>query len=406
MNVLCLNCGGATMKYQLLSMPSEKVLVKGGIDRLFSPQAELKHWVKVKEDKYIQQPLPGATFAEGISWLLNNLQQEGIIEEVEDLDAIVHKLAHGGESFKEPTEITEEVLTTIKSLYNLAPVHLPPAVEGIEVCAKLLPNIPQYAVFETYFHQTVPSYAYMYGIPYEWYEKYGIRKYGFHSVSHSYVTVESDKILGRSSKDLKIVSCHLGSGTSVAAIKGGVSVDISSGLTPQSGTIMSTRPGDFDPWVILAMMDRLGLSTKEINDILIKEGGLRGISGVSGDMRDLEKAAQEGNSRANLAIEVFCYQVKKYIGAFAAVMNGLDALVFTGGIGEKSPEIRAKICKDLDYLSVYLDPEKNQRNNQAIISDKNSRVAILVIEANEELMIARQVYNLRENKTAQEKIRQ
>lgn len=389
MKILCLNCGGATMKYQLLSMPSEEVLVKGGIDRLFTPQAEIKHYGSL--GNCVQQPLPGATFVDGISWLTESLQKEGVINKIEDIGAIVHKIAHGGEKFKKPTIITDEVIAAIKELYSLAPVHLPTSVAGIEVCRSLLPGIPQYAVFETFFHQTVPSYAYMYGIPYDWYEKHGIRKYGFHSVSHSYVSLETSRILSKDVKNLKIVSCHLGSGTSVAAINAGISVDISSGLTPQSGTIMSTRPGDFDPWVLIAMMDKLGLNTEEINRILTKEGGLKGISGLSGDMRDLERASEEGDQRATLALEVFCYQVKKYIGAFAAIMNGLDVLVFTGGIGEKSPNIRAKICKELDILGVDLDKTKNESNRSSILSTDESKVSIVMIEANEELMMAKMV---------------
>ncbi|MGI6284865.1 acetate kinase [Neomoorella humiferrea] len=393
MKLLILNCGGSSMKYQVLDMPAERVLVKGGIDRLFTSRAEIKHWVEGRE--LICSPLPNADFTEGIRWLVNALKEDGIIDRVTDIDAIAHKIAHGGEKFRQPVLINEEVLTAITALYTLAPVHLPPAVAGIRVCMQLLPGVPQYAVFETNFHQTLPPYAYIYGLPYEWYEKYGIRKYGFHGTSHRYVAETAARILGKELRDLKLISCHLGSGTSVAAIKYGQSVDISSGLTPQSGTIMSTRPGDFDPWVFPFIMELTGMTAAEVNEIMTKKGGLLGISGVSGDMRDLEAAAREGNQRAQLAIDIFCYQVKKYIGAFAAAMNGLHALIFTGGIGERSPIIRARICHDLEFFGIELDDVKNEYLPRPdIISRDGARITILVIDTNEELMVARQVAEL------------
>ncbi|SMB90965.1 acetate kinase [Thermanaeromonas toyohensis ToBE] len=393
MQLLCLNCGGSSMKYQLLRMPEEEVLIKGGIDRLFTPRAEFKFKMPGKEER--RWPIPGATFASGIQYLVDILRQEGLISNTQDIAAVVHKLAHGGEKFKEPTLISEEMIANLEELYLLAPVHLPPAVEGIRVCQRLMPGVPQYAVFETNFHQTVPPYAYIYGLPYEWYEQYGIRKYGFHGTSHRYVSEEAARILGCKVSELKIISCHLGSGTSVAAIKQGRSVDISSGLTPQSGTIMSTRPGDFDPWVLPMVMARTNMTVEEVSEVLVRQGGLLGISGLSGDMRDLEEAASQGHARARLAIEVFCYQVKKYIGAFAAVMNGLDVLVFTGGIGEKSPRIRAKVCEDMDFLGIRLDQQKNENpTSPGIISPEGAPVAVMVIATNEELMVARQVFAL------------
>ncbi|MGI9860601.1 acetate kinase [Moorella naiadis] len=393
MQILVLNCGGSSMKYQLLAMPAERVVAKGSIDRLFSPRAEISHQAAGREAA--RQPLPGATFADGIRWLVTALREEGIIAGVTDIDAIAHKLAHGGEKFQQPVLIDDEVLATITSLSSLAPVHLPPAVAGIRMCQELLPGVPQYAVFETNFHRNVPPYAYIYGLPYEWYEQYGIRKYGFHGTSHRYVAETAAGILGRELRELKLISCHLGSGTSVAAIKYGRSVDISSGLTPQSGTIMSTRPGDFDPWVFPLIMELTGMTAAAVNEVMVKKGGLLGISGLSGDMRDLEAAARAGHQRAQLAIDVFCYQVKKYIGAFAAAMNGLDVLIFTGGIGERSPAIRAGICRDFDFLGIELDEGKNEhRPRPDILSRKNAPVTILAIDTNEELMVARQVAEL------------
>lgn len=393
MKILCLNCGGSSMKCQLIEMPGENTLAKADIDRMNTPQAVLNYIAG--DDKRLNQSIPEATFITGIEILTEKLKEDGIIGEGNGIDAIAHKLAHGGERFNKPTVIDERVIEALESLYPLAPVHLPPAVGGIRACQELLPLVPQFAVFETNFHQTLPPYAYIYGIPYEWYERYGIRKYGFHGTSHRYVTETAADLLGKDIKQLKMVSCHLGSGTSVAAVKYGKSVEISSGLTPQSGTIMSTRPGDFDPWVFPFAVEMTGMSVQEISDTLVKRGGLLGISGVSGDMRDIQEAAAHGNERAQLALDVFCYQIKKYIGSFAAVMNGLDVLIFTGGIGEHSSDIRKKVCDDMEFLGIKLDDDKNASMPVPhILSADNSQTIIMCVKTNEELMVARQVYAL------------
>lgn len=385
---LVLNCGGSSMKYQLLNMETEQVVVKGSIDRLGTEQARLIH--QGQDGQRIERPAADiADFAAGIRFLAAELTKEGIVRGLEQIDAFVHKLAHGGEAFKEPVVIDDVVLEAMREVAVLAPVHNPPAIKGIEVCRRMVPDVPQIGVFETAFHQSVPAAHYVYGVPYKWYERYGVRKYGFHGASHGYVSARAAELLGRD--DLKIVSCHLGSGTSVAAIDSGRSVDISSGFTPQSGTIMSTRPGDFDPWVIPFMSEKEGLSATELGDILVKEGGLLGISGVSGDMRDLREAAASGNKRAQLAIEVFAYQIKKYIGAFAAIMNGLDVLIFTGGIGENDRSLRAEVAGSLSYLGISLDEQRNKdADGEAVISQENGAVTVMVIPTNEELRVARQ----------------
>jgi acetate kinase len=380
------------MKYQLVQMPTERVLVQGQIDKLFTQMAEIEHQIG-GETRNIAYP--NATYGDGIQWLIQSLVATEVIKDSTEIDGIVHKLAHGGEDFKQPTLLDDQVITKLTKLYILAPVHLPPAVEGIKVCRGFLPTVPQYGVFETNFHSNIPNYAYLYGLPYEWYEQYGVRKYGFHGTSHQYISQLTAKLLGRDIADLKIISCHLGSGTSVAAIQYGKSVDISSALTPQSGTIMSTRPGDFDPFVFPYIMERTGKTVAEINELMVTSGGLLGISGESGDMRRLEQLAGAGRERAALALDVFCYQVKKYIGAFIAVMNGLDVLIFTGGIGQKSPKIRAKICQGLTYLGIKIDPIKNEQSSRPnCLTHGESNVEVFVVDTNEEIMMARQIYQL------------
>lgn len=376
------------MKYQLIDMDGEKVLAKGLVDRLGTDRAVLKHESIGKPR--IEGPTDIRDFADGIKFVVNKLMEDGVVQQLEQISAFAHKLAHGGEKFRGAVLLTDEVLAAVAECNILAPVHNPPSLKGIEVCRKLLPSIPQVAVFETAFHGTIPDYAYVYGIPFEWYTKHKVRKYGFHGASHSYVTERASELVGRPKEELKIISCHLGSGTSVAAIKFGCSVDVSSGFTPQSGTIMSTRPGDFDPWVFPYLMEREQISAEELATRLVKEGGLLGISGVSGDMRDILEAARTGNDRARLAVEVFCYHVKKYIGCYAGVMNGVDVLVFTGGIGEHSPEIRERICRDMDFLGIRIDRTKNPSvHREGEISADGSRVRVLVIATNEEIMVAR-----------------
>ncbi|MGI6610369.1 MAG: acetate/propionate family kinase [Limnochordia bacterium] len=393
MKILVLNCGGSSFKYQLLDMTQEVVLARGGLDRMGSDDAVLVH--RVGDETRLQGPTSVRGFTDGIRFVVDRLIQDRVVSGVSDISAVAHKLAHGGELFSGTVRIDDEVLAALRQLGALAPVHNPPNIRGIEVCRDLLPGVPQIGSFETAFHRTVPAKAYTYGVPHEWYERYGVRKYGFHGASHSYVAQRVAHMVGRRAKDLRTVSCHLGSGTSVAAIAFGRSIDISSGFTPQSGTIMSTRPGDFDPWVIPYMADQTGMDNDALSQELVSRGGLLGISGLSGDMRDLERAAVEGHERARLAVEVFCYQVKKYIGAFTAAMNGLDCLVFTGGIGENSASVRAEIAGGLESLGVYLDVPRNSACvGEGLISMADSRVQVAVVKANEELVVARQAAEL------------
>ena len=376
------------MKYQLIDMTSETVLVKGLVDRLGTEKATLKYEIAGKG--LIQSPVRIKDFADGIRLVISTLIEHNVVEDIQDISAFAHKIAHGGPKFREAVLITDEVISAISEYGALAQVHNPPSLKGIILCQETFPTIPQLAYFETGFHTTLPDYVYTYGVPSDWASKHKVRKYGFHGASHSYVTERAADLLGMAKEDIKLVSCHLGSGTSVAAVEFGRSVDISSGLTPQSGTIMSTRPGDFDPWVFPYLMSREGISSDDLTRKLITEGGLLGISGVSGDMRDILDAARDGNEKAELAVNVFCYQVKKYIGSYVAAMNGIDVLVFTGGIGEHSPEIRERIGERMDYLGIIIDPEKNsQLGVEGCISADDSRVSVLVINTDEEYVVAK-----------------
>ena len=389
MKILVLNCGGSSFKYQLLDMTTETVLARGSVDRMGTDDATLVH--QVGDEVRFRGPTEIRDFTDAIRFVVDRLTKDGGVSGADDISAVAQNLAHGGERFSGMVMIDDEVLEALRKLAPLAPVHSPPNVRGIEVCRELLPDIPQIGSFETASHRTVPAKADSYGVPHEWYERYGVRMYGFHGASHSYVAQRVAQMVGRPAEELRTVSCHLGSGTSVAAIAYGRSADISSGFTPQSGTIMSTRPGDFDPWVIPYMAEQTGMDNETLSRELVTRGGLLGISGLSGAMRDLEEAAEKGHERARLAVEVFCYQVKKYIGAFAAVMNGLDCLVFTGGIGENSASIRAQIAGGLESFGVYLDvPANSALRGEGIISTPDSPVKVAVIKADEELVVARQ----------------
>jgi acetate kinase len=378
------------MKYQLFDMTKEVSLAKGLVDRMGTPESVVKSEVGGVNTT---NPVFIKDFRDGISYVLDSLLRDKVISNVNEIDAFAHKLAFGGPKYVYAHFLTEDVLKEMEEYIALLPVHTPPMLSGVRLCQKVAPSIPQIGVFETGFHETVPEHARIYGVPGRWHEEYGIRKFGFHGTSHKYVSEKAPELLGR--RDLKIVSCHLGSGTSVAAILNGKSMDISSGLTPQSGTIMSTRPGDFDPWAILYVMEKEGSSVDEINRVLTKEAGLKGISGISGDLRDLKEAAALGNEKASLALSVFFYQVKKYIGAFAAVMNGLDVLIFTGGIGERDPETRRKITENMNFFGIELDEDKNENlTGEGVISKESSRVWVLVIQTNEELVVAREARQL------------
>jgi len=391
LRVLALNCGGATFKYKVLDMPAEGVRCAGLLDRLATEGASLTHWNSARQRA--EHPCPGADYQQAIALALSKAKES--CADKWPPDAIAHKLAHAGVHYRAPCLISEAVKEAMRAVTELVPLHNPPSLRAIEICERLLPEVPQVGVFETGFHVTIPPEAYVYGIPYEWCERHGARKFGFHSCSHRYVAERMAALLAKPLEQVSLISCHLGSGTSVCAVREGQSADISSGLTPQSGTIMSTRPGDFDPAVITYVMGREGLSWEQVMEALVRRGGLLGISGVSGDARDLERAAAEGNERARLALEVFVYQVRRYIGQFLLLLPELDALVFTGGIGEKSRTLRRQICLGLDRFGMVLDPERNQAlQGEGCISSPASPVGIWVVPTDEEVVVSREAFRL------------
>ena len=398
MKILVLNCGSSSLKYQLLDMESETVLAKGLVERIGLEGSRLIIDLPGREKVKKEQPFANHEVA--INAVLEELVREeyGILKSLEEITAIGHRIVHGGERFSGSVIIDEEVLNAVEECVQLAPLHNPPNVLGIKACQKLLPNTPQVGVFDTAFHQTMPKKAYLYGVPYNWYEKYGIRRYGFHGTSHKYVAFKASEILGKPLRELKIITCHLGNGSSVAAVKEGKSVDTSMGFTPLEGLMMGTRSGNIDPAIVTFIQEKEGLSAAQVNDILNKKSGVLGISGYS-DFRDIEERASAGDDKAKLALEMFCYQVAKYIGAYAAAMNGVDAIVFTAGVGENSEVVRREVCKYLGFLGAILDEEKNKiRGKETLISTPDSKVKILVIPTNEELMIAKETLELVSNK--------
>jgi len=390
MQILVINCGSSSLKYQLFDIERETVLAKGLVERIGIEGSALNHTCGDKDKVRIEKPLENHKQAIGMVLEALTDANYGALKSYEDIDAIGHRVVHGGEAFSRSVKIDNEVMEAIKRNIDLAPLHNPPNIMGIEACREILPAVTQVAVFDTAFHQTMPDYAFLYGLPYDLYKKHGIRKYGFHGTSHQYVSQRAAALQGRPIEDLKIISCHLGNGASITAIDGGKSVETSMGFTPLEGLIMGTRSGDIDPAIIFYMMKQLNMSADEVNHILNKKSGVLGISGISSDFRDLEKAAVEGNELATLALRTFYYQVVKYIGAYAAVMNGVDIIVFTAGLGENSIGTRTEICQNLSFLGVDLDAEKNRtRGIEADVSTASSRVRVYVIPTNEELMIAR-----------------
>ena len=394
MNILVINCGSSSLKYQLINSETEGVLAKGlceriGIDGMLTYQPEGGE----KEKSEIAMP----THTEAINAVLAALTNEksGVIKSLSEVGAVGHRVVHGGEKFAASTLLTPEVLKTIEECNDLAPLHNPANLIGIRACQELMPGVPMVAVFDTAFHQTMPDVAYTYGIPYEYYEKYKVRRYGFHGTSHSYVSKRTAEIVGKPYDQMKIIVCHLGNGASISAVNCGKSVDTSMGLTPLEGLVMGTRSGDLDPAIIDFVGKKEGLSLDEMNEVLNKKSGMLGISGVSSDGRDLEAAAETGNKRAQLALDVFDYRVIKYIGAYAAAMNGVDAIAFTAGIGENNIKMRKDVCSSLTYLGVKLDEEKNNvRGEERIISADDSKVQVLLVPTNEELAIARETLAL------------
>ncbi|AJG40535.1 acetate kinase [Thermotoga sp. RQ7] len=392
MKVLVINSGSSSIKYQLIEMEDERVLCKGIAERIGLEGSRLVH--RVNEEKHvIEKDLPD--HEEALKLVLNTLVDEklGVIKDLKEIDAVGHRVVHGGEKFKESVFVNEEVIKAIEEVSPLAPLHNPANLMGIKAAMKLLPGVPNVAVFDTAFHQTIPQKAYLYAIPYEYYEKYRVRRYGFHGTSHRYVSKRAAEILGKKLEELKIITCHIGNGASIAAVKHGKCIDTSMGFTPLEGLVMGTRSGDLDPAIPFFIMEKEGISPQEMYDILNKKSGVYGLSkGFSSDMRDIEEAALKGDEWCKLILDIYHYRIAKYIGAYAAAMNGVDAIVFTAGVGENSPITRGDVCSYLEFLGVKLDKQKNEetiRGKEGIISTPDSRVKVLVVPTNEELMIAR-----------------
>ena len=395
MNILVINCGSSSLKYQLIDSSNENVLAKGLCDRIGIADSFIKQTVTGKDATVINVDLKdhNIAIAEVVKALTS--KEYGVIESLADISAVGHRIVHGGEKFCESVIIDDEAMKAIEDCVPLAPLHNPANIIGIKACQAAMPGVPQVAVFDTAFHQTMPSEAYMYALPYEYYTKHGIRKYGFHGTSHKYVAERCAALMEKPIEDLKIITCHIGNGGSIAAVKGGKCMDTSMGFTPLDGLEMGTRSGILDPAVVLFLMENENLSSKEMNTVLNKKSGLAGVSGVSSDMRDVTAAAKEGNERAKLALDIFAYRVKSYIGQYAAVMNGVDAIVFTAGIGENDIATRFACASGLEYLGVSIDADKNNvRGGEVEISADGSKVKVFVISTNEELAIARETARL------------
>lgn len=395
MKILVINTGSSSLKYQLIDMENETVLAKGLCDRIGLEHSFLKQTRLGGEAVVIEKDLYNHKLA--IQEVINALTDSkiGVISNMSEISAVGHRVVHGGDKFSDSVIIDSNVKKAIEDCIDIAPLHNPPNVVGIEACQQIMPNIPMVAVFDTAFHQTMPDYAYIYALPYEIYEKYRIRKYGFHGTSHKYVAERAAAILNKPIEELKLISCHLGNGASICAVKGGKSIDTSMGFTPLQGLCMGTRSGTIDPEVITYLMDKENMSVKDIKDFLNKKSGVLGVSGISSDFRDIHEAADSGNKRAALAIEIFSYRVKRSIGDYAAVLGGVDAIIFTAGIGENNSIVREKVMANMEYLGVSIDAEKNKiRGKEIDISTPDARVRTLVIPTNEELAIARETLRL------------
>ncbi len=396
MKVLVINCGSSSLKYQVLDMRNEVLEAKGLVERIGMEGSVITHEKMGMDDKF-KLVTPMESHKDAIGHVLDAIIDEshGVVKDMSEIGAVGHRVVHAGEKYAESVIIDDSVLSVLEECVELAPLHNPPNLLGIRACQELMPNTPMVAVFDTAFHQTMPPEAYIYAIPYEYYEKYGIRRYGFHGTSHQYVAERASDIMNVNINDLKIITCHLGNGASVSAIKRGVCMDTSMGFTPLEGLVMGTRCGDIDPSIVTYIREKEGLAQGEANEILNKKSGVLGISGVSSDFRDLEVAAEEGNERALLAIKVFAHKVRSYIGAYIAEMNGVDAIVFTAGVGENDISMRDIICNDMGNLGIKLDLVKNKvRGKEMIISRDDSKVKVILIPTNEELMIARDTYKL------------
>ncbi|MDO4552807.1 MAG: acetate kinase [Bacillota bacterium] len=390
MKVLVINCGSSSLKYQVLEMEDSSLLAKGLVERIGIEGSVLKH-EKPGMDKFVLET-PMENHKDAIGHVLAALTDgnHGVLKSMDEIGAVGHRVVHAGEKYASSVLITDAVIAALEECTDLAPLHNPPNLLGIRACQELMPDTPMVGVFDTAFHQTMPAEAYTYAIPYEYYEKYRVRRYGFHGTSHKYVAERAAAMLGKKKEEVSVVTCHLGNGASVAAVKNGVCIDTSMGLTPLEGLVMGTRCGDIDPAIIFYLAEKEGLDMKGVNNVLNKKSGVLGISGVSSDFRDIEEAANGGNKRAALALEVFAHKVKFYIGAYLAELNGADAIVFTAGLGENSISMRESICAEMENLGIKLDREKNKvRGKETVISAEDSKIKLLLIPTNEELMIAR-----------------
>ena len=396
MNVLVINCGSSSLKYQLINSESEEVLAKGLCERIGINGSAITHQPKGGEKATTEVEMKNHTQA--VQYVIEKLtdKEVGVIASLNEIDAVGHRVVHGGEKFASSVVITDEVVKAIEECNDLAPLHNPANLIGINSCKEIMPNVPMVAVFDTAFHQTMPKKAFLYGLPYEYYDKYKVRRYGFHGTSHDFVSNRAAEILGKTREELNIVVCHLGNGASVSAVKEGKSVDTSMGLTPLEGLIMGTRSGDMDPAIITFLAEKENISAKEVIDICNKKSGMLGLSnGVSSDFRDLAAAEEAGNEFAKDALETYAYRVAKYIGAYAIGMKGLDAIVFTAGVGENNTVLRTKICEYLSFFDTKIDETKNAiRGEEIIISTEESKVKVLVVPTNEELAIARETVAL------------
>ena len=396
MKILVLNCGSSSLKYQLIDMSNEEVLCIGLVERIGIEGSILKHEKPGMDGKHVvEQPMKN--HEDAIKLVLDAVihPEFGAVKDMKEIEAVGHRVVHAGEKFACSVVITEEVEDALKECIELAPLHNPANIMGIDACKAILPGVPMVGVFDTAFHQTMPKKSYLYGLPHELYTKYGVRRYGFHGTSHNYVSQKAAEMLGKDIKDLKIITCHLGNGASIAAVDGGKCVDTSMGFTPLEGLIMGTRCGDIDAAILPFLMEKEGLDAKALSDLMNKQSGVYGMTGISSDFRDIEDAAANKDEKAQIALDAYAQKVKKYIGSYAAEMNGVDAVVFTAGVGENGIDMRAQIASNMEFLGMKLDAEANKvRGKERVISTEDSKVKILLVPTNEELMIARDTLTL------------
>lgn len=396
MKILVLNCGSSSIKYALYNMDDKSVMTSGGAERVGLDGAFVKVKLANGEKKQIMHDIPEHT--EGVKFIFSLLTDPeiGVIKDLKEIDAVGHRMVHGGEKFNKSVLLTDEILKVFEECSDLAPLHNPANLKGVNAVKELMPGLPQVGVFDTAFHQTMPDYAYMYAIPYELYEKYGIRRYGFHGTSHRYVSKRACEFLGVNYEDQHIITCHIGNGGSVAAVKHGKCIDTSMGLTPLEGVMMGTRSGDIDGGAVAFIQKKLGLDADGISNLLNKKSGVQGITGISSDMREIDAAAENSDKKAILALDMYNYRIKKYVGAYAAAMGGADIIVFTAGVGENQASMRSEVCKGMEWMGIKLDEEKNAkvRGVEAVISTEDSPVTVVVIPTDEELVIASDTMSL------------